>query len=102
MASDIDSYLKELQAALAGADRALVQDAVFDAEEYLQAELAAGADWAETVERYGAPEEVAAAYLGTAPGQAGAARSESACAGGAPGPPATSASGGVEPTPAPR
>ena len=72
MASDIDSYLKDLQAALAGADRALVQDAVFDAEEYLQAELAAGTAWAEAVERYGAPEEVAAAYLSTTPGQAAA------------------------------
>ena len=92
MASDIDTYLKNLQAALAGADRALVQDAVFDAEEYLQAELAAGADWAETVERYGAPEEVAAAYLGTATEHAGAAPSESGHAhGGTPGTAAASA-----------
>ena len=63
MANNIDSYLKELQQALAGSDRALVQDAVFDAEEYLQAELAAGADFTQVVERYGTPEEVAAAYV---------------------------------------
>ena len=65
MASDIETYLKELQAALAGADPALAQDAVFDAEEHLQAELAAGRDFAEIVNDYGTPGEVAAAYLET-------------------------------------
>ena len=66
MAHDIDSYLRELQAALrsAGADPALVQDALFDAEEYLQAEMAAGGEFATVAEGYGSPEEVAAAYLG--------------------------------------
>ena len=66
MAHDIDSYLRELQAALrsAGADPALVQDALFDAEEYLQAEMAAGGQFATVAEGYGSPEEVAAAYLG--------------------------------------
>jgi Putative sensor/HAAS len=62
VASDIETYLKELQAALTGADPALVQDALFDAEEHLQAELAAGRGFAEVVEDYGTPEEVAAAY----------------------------------------
>ena len=65
MIDDIHSYLQDLQAALTGADPALVQDALFDAEEYLQAEMAAGADLVTAVENYGAPEEVAAAYLGT-------------------------------------
>ncbi len=65
MASDIETYLKELQAALAGADPAVVQDALFDAEEHLQAELAAGRGFADVVDDYGTPGEVAAAYLAT-------------------------------------
>jgi len=32
----IEAYLAELRAALAGADPALVQDAVYDAEDYLR------------------------------------------------------------------
>lgn len=36
----IPEYLDRLRAALAGADPALVQDALYDAEEYLRAELA--------------------------------------------------------------
>jgi hypothetical protein len=75
VAKDISTYLRDLQAALAGADPALVQDALFDAEEHLQAELAAveanrgtsadeaDARFATVVEGYGTPEEVAAAYL---------------------------------------
>src|ERR1700689_5341694 len=35
----IDEYLKQLRAALAGQDAALVQDALYDAEEYLRAEV---------------------------------------------------------------
>ena len=65
VASDIETYLKELQAALAGADPALVQDALFDAEEHLQSEIAAGRGFAEVADAYGSPREVAAAYLGT-------------------------------------
>jgi hypothetical protein len=61
---------------LAGADPALVQDALFDAEEHLQAEMAtadgapvfpsetAEERFARVVEQYGTPGEVAAAYLG--------------------------------------
>jgi hypothetical protein len=77
VANDIDSYLRELQAALrsAGADPALVQDALFDAEEYLQAEMAVGgavgrgtavyeARLAAATQGYGSPDEVAAAYVG--------------------------------------
>ena len=78
MAKDIDTYLRELQAAMsaAGADPALVQDALFDAEEYLRAEMAARYEgepasvkefqtrFAAVMEGYGTPEEVAAAYVG--------------------------------------
>jgi hypothetical protein len=73
VASDIQGYLRELQAALAGTDPALVQDALFDAEEHLHAELAAGHAFADIVDHYGTPAEVAAAYLetsGVQPGQA--------------------------------
>ena len=38
--TSIPAYLAQLRAALAGADPALVQDALYDAEEYLRAELA--------------------------------------------------------------
>jgi len=51
--------------ASAGADPALVQDALFDAEEHLQSEMAAGGEFTAVTEGYGSPEEVAAAYLGT-------------------------------------
>ena len=37
----IEHYLRQLREALAGEDNALVQDALYDAEEYLRAELAA-------------------------------------------------------------
>lgn len=67
---NIEQYISGLRAALAGADPALVQDAVYDAEEYLHSEMAdcegdEQACFAEIVERYGTPEEVAAAYLDT-------------------------------------
>lgn len=67
----IDAYLKLLRAALADQDPALVQDAAYDAEEYLRAEIAAHpakseADVLELIaSTYGAPEEVAAAYRET-------------------------------------
>lgn len=67
----IDEYLKQLRAALAGEDPALIQDALYDAEEYLRAEVAAHADRSEAdvleliASTYGAPEEVAAAYRDT-------------------------------------
>ena len=35
----IDQYLRQLREALAGEDSALVQDALYDAEEYLRAEI---------------------------------------------------------------
>jgi uncharacterized membrane protein len=67
----IEQYLAALRAALAGEDPALVQDALYDAEEYLRAEVAAnpGRNEADTLEliasTYGAPDEVAEAYLTT-------------------------------------
>src|SRR5512145_1331267 len=67
---NIEQYLDGLRAALGGADPALVQDALYDAEEYLRSEMAdcegdAEECFAGIVERYGTPEEVAAAYLET-------------------------------------
>ena len=67
----IDEYLKQLRRALEGQDPALIQDALYDAEEYLRAEVAAHPDKSEAdvleliASTYGAPEEVAAAYCDT-------------------------------------
>ena len=64
-------YLDQLRAALAGADPALVQDALYDAEEYLRSELAEnpGRDEADVIasvaSSYGAPHEVASIYRDT-------------------------------------
>jgi uncharacterized membrane protein len=64
----IPEYLDQLRAALAGADPALLQDALYDAEEYLRAELAEHPDvdeatmLASIAGSYGAPEEVADIY----------------------------------------
>lgn len=70
-ARSIEQYLTALRTALAGEDPALVQDALYDAEEYLRAEVAAnpGRNEADTLElissTYGAPDEVAEAYRTT-------------------------------------
>jgi uncharacterized membrane protein len=67
----IEDYLRQLRNALAGEDTALVQDALYDAEEYLRAELAAHPERSEAdvleliASTYGAPDEVAAAYRDT-------------------------------------
>ncbi|HET7655907.1 MAG TPA: sensor domain-containing protein [Luteimonas sp.] len=67
----IPEYLAQLRAALAGADPALVQDALYDAEEYLRSELAENPDRSEAeviasvAGSYGAPEEVADIYRDT-------------------------------------
>jgi uncharacterized membrane protein len=67
----IDEYLKQLRVALEGQDPALIQDALYDAEEYLRAEVGAHPDKSEAdvleliASTYGAPEEVAAAYRDT-------------------------------------
>ena len=72
----IPQYLDRLRDALAGADPALVQDALYDAEEYLRSELAEqaskggpGRSEAEVIaavaSSYGAPDEVADIYRDT-------------------------------------
>jgi uncharacterized membrane protein len=67
----IDQYLRQLREELAGEDAALIQDALYDAEEYLRAEVAAHPDKSESdvleliASTYGAPDEVAAAYRDT-------------------------------------
>ncbi len=69
MISSVEQYLAELKKELAGSDRATVQDALSDAEEYLRTALLhseADASEAEAlkgiIEKYGRPEEVASAY----------------------------------------
>ncbi len=67
----IPQYLAQLRAALHDADPAMVQDALYDAEEYLRSELAVqpGRSEAEVIAdvagSYGAPEEVAEIYRET-------------------------------------
>ena len=72
----IPEYLERLRRSLAGADPALVQDALYDAEEYLRSELAEqtsksgpGKSESEVIASvagsYGAPEEVADIYRDT-------------------------------------
>lgn len=62
-------YLEQLRAALTGADPALIQDALYDAEEHLRGELREhrGMPEAEVLAKivgsYGAPEEVAEIYV---------------------------------------
>jgi uncharacterized membrane protein len=64
----IVEYLEQLRTALRGADPALVQDALYDAEEHLRAELAEQPGRSEAamlehvVGSYGAPDEVAEIY----------------------------------------
>jgi uncharacterized membrane protein len=67
----IDQYLRQLREELAGEDTALIQDALYDAEEYLRAEVAAHPEKSESdvleliASTYGAPDEVAGAYRDT-------------------------------------
>ncbi len=73
MPEDVQDYLKQLRQRLGGCDPALIQDALSDAEEHLTTALQASLDetpgqaaeeaLAAIIERYGDPEEVAAAYL---------------------------------------
>ncbi|WNL47558.1 sensor domain-containing protein [Dyella sp. BiH032] len=64
----IAEYLEQLRAALRGADPALIQDALYDAEEHLRAELQEHPGMsqeemlAKVVGSYGSPEEVAEIY----------------------------------------
>ena len=65
----IAEYLDDLRTALRGADPALIQDALYDAEDHLRAELAEnpGKSEAEVLAKiattYGAPDEVAGIYV---------------------------------------
>ncbi|HZF25235.1 MAG TPA: sensor domain-containing protein [Steroidobacteraceae bacterium] len=67
----VEQYLEQLKAALVGEDPALQQDALYDAEEYLRAEIGQhpGKSEADVLElissTYGAPDEVAEAYRTT-------------------------------------
>ncbi len=71
MPHSIPEYLDQLRDALRGSDPALIQDALYDAEEYLRSELAEdpGEDEASVIASvagsYGAPEEVADIYRDT-------------------------------------
>jgi len=71
MPRTIKEYIDELRAALDGADPALIQDALSDAETHLRAECAARSTETEQgvlhsiAESYGSPADVAAAYLET-------------------------------------
>lgn len=68
----VDEYLAQLKLELQGSDPALIQDALFDAEEHLRTALeAARQDFPETdeseilirlIEKYGTPADIAAAY----------------------------------------
>lgn len=72
MIQSIDDYLSQLKKELSGCDRATIQDALSDAEEYLRTALnsVTSNDTAisevdalsQIIERYGMPEEVATAY----------------------------------------
>jgi uncharacterized membrane protein len=67
----IAQYLEQLQQALAGADPALVQDALYDAEDYVRSEWAEHPELGEAAllagiaGSYGAPAEVADIYRNT-------------------------------------
>jgi uncharacterized membrane protein len=67
----IQEYLDQLREQLAGADPALIQDALYDAEEYLRGELHQHPEKSEEqilaaiATTYGAPDEVAEAYRTT-------------------------------------
>jgi hypothetical protein len=71
MFNSVEEYLAQLRTELSGSDRATIQDALSDAEEYLRTALSSppsgiGATEAEAlvsvIGKYGAPAEVAAAY----------------------------------------
>lgn len=67
----IEEYLAQVRAALGDADPALIQDALYDAEDHLRSELAEnpGVPEADVIAKvassYGSPEEVAAIYRDT-------------------------------------
>jgi uncharacterized membrane protein len=69
--TNISEYLEHLRRSLAGADPALIQDALYDAEDYLRSEMAENPDKSEAeviaavASSYGAPGEVADIYRDT-------------------------------------
>ena len=69
--TSIPDYLEHLRRSLTGADPAMIQDALYDAEEYLRSEMAEnpGKSEAEVIaavaSSYGAPDEVADIYRDT-------------------------------------
>jgi len=72
MIQSIDNYLSQLKKEFAGCDRATIQDALSDAEEYLRTALSSAMANDATIseadalcyiiEKYGMPEEIATAY----------------------------------------
>lgn len=56
-------YLAQLELALAGRNPALVHDAIVDAESHLRAAVSAGASPQQAVDDFGAPTEIARAYI---------------------------------------
>ncbi|MFC2015219.1 sensor domain-containing protein [Chloroflexota bacterium] len=72
MIQNIDNYLSKLKKELSSCDRATIQDAISDAEEYLTTALSSALSNDSTIterdalsqimEKYGTPEEVASAY----------------------------------------
>ncbi len=72
MINNVDAYLYQLKKELAGCDRATVQDALSDAEEYLRNAMdnlrenkpgeTEGSMFASIIEEYGNPSEIAEAY----------------------------------------
>jgi len=69
LARTIEEYLAELKRELAGEDPALVQDALYDAEEYLRSAMSEADDdpsaFEEVADAYGSPQEIASAYRET-------------------------------------
>ncbi|HTY81176.1 MAG TPA: sensor domain-containing protein [Dehalococcoidales bacterium] len=67
MINSIEQYLSELKKELSGSDRATIQDALSDAEEYLRNSTGSSTsiDMQAIIEKYGTPAEVAAAYKET-------------------------------------
>jgi uncharacterized membrane protein len=69
MINSIEEYLTELRKELYGSDRATIQDALSDAEEYLRTAMSnipsdntAAETFTSVIKKYGTPAEVAAAY----------------------------------------
>jgi hypothetical protein len=68
MIKSVEEYLRQLKKEMDGCDRATIQDALSDAEEYLRNTLETRPDLAEAdalpsiIKKYGAPDEIATAY----------------------------------------